>query len=288
MSNWTPDSLRPPTPEDAPFYAMDFGIVIAGDGVVHPLPKTTQHLDNAVRRFTELPLREELSRLCSLFNEEALSAIANALRQTVAGHVKRQRPRSERSAHPAAEIAKPAELFPVPTQQFESAVKKYPELPLRDELEQLCRNLPAEALSALGDALRQTVASQVKRGPPRIHGLSSPPAHIRAAVQARRRQGFSDVQIARDIEHLFPRVRAQSDSSRRTWARREVRKVPASSSKGVKVNLAVAIVSWATLRAERQLNVAVHRGLLTFEEAEQLRESRISRIKSRAEGEQRP
>ena len=129
MTRWTPDSLRPPTPGDAPFYAADFGIVVTGDGVVHPLPKITPYLGRIAREFPELPLHQELERLCQSFNEEALSALNGALRETVSGHVARGRRKRAGADNRARGIAGAATLSPVTTKQFDtprSSSRTYP------------------------------------------------------------------------------------------------------------------------------------------------------------------
>jgi hypothetical protein len=257
-------------------------MAIAGDGVVLPMPKTTVHFDNVARKFPTLPLRDELDRLCRTFHEEALSALGGALRQTVAGRVKRGRPSTKNSGHPDAEIGGRGELRPATTKQFDLALRKYPALPLRDELEQLCRFFPADALAALADALRLTVSGHMGRRRPRLEGLGGPPAHIRGAVQVRRQQGLSNVQIARQIADLLPQ--GLSADARRVRARREVANVPESASKGVQVSFAAALALWAEHRAVRQLNIAIRRGLLTLEQAERRLEERKSRFMSRAEG----
>ncbi len=280
MPDWTPDSLRPPRPEDAPFYAIDFGMVIAGDGVVHPMPKTTAHFDNVARSDPTLPLRDELERLCRTYNEEVLAALANALRATVVGMVRRGRPRRGSARSPAGTTSA-FRLSPVTTQDFDNADRKYPALALHDELQGLCRTLPSTALAALADALRATVAGSTRRGRRRLQGMGGPPALVRAAVQARRRRGLSDNQIAREIEHLFPR--GQSDEARRVRVRREVRKVPLSASTGVQVSHQLALAWWASFRAERQLVAAIRRGCLTEEEAAQRIEERKSRFMSFAQ-----
>ncbi len=282
MTRWTPDSLRPPTPGDAPFYAADFGIVVTGDGVVHPLPKITPYLGRIAREFPELPLLQELERLCQSFNEEALSALNGALRETVSGHVARGRRKRAGADNRARGIAGAATLSPVTTKQFDNAALKFPDLPLRDELGRLCGTFPTRALAALADALRATVAGHVKRRPPRLQGMDRAPSHIRAAVQAHRRKGMGDAQIAREIAHLLPR--GQGETSRRKRALREVAKIKPPAGPGVDVSFPIALDWWADLRAERQLVAAVNRGLLSVAEAERRWEGRKSLFMSRAQG----
>lgn len=279
---WTVNSLQPPTLADGPFPVSDFNNAIAADVTAHLPSKTTPYFDDIARRHPTFPLQAELDRLCRAFNQEVLSAFANTLRFSAKGSVKRGRRKSSISAPSAPQGDSQVRVCAASTKHFDAIVRKNPILPLRNELDRLCHTLPPEALSALGDALRETVKSFVKPGVNMLEGLGGPSAHIRIAVQTRRNRGVSDAQIVREIEHLLPL--GQSPSSQRKRAERVVGKIPRSTSSGPKYGLIVVQSFWAIERADRQLKAALKRGLLTEEEVEQRREERKSRFMSRASG----
>lgn len=282
---WTINSLRPPTPSDGPFYLRELGLGVAADVVSHLLPKTTTRFDNIARKYAALPLQAELDRLCRAFDHEVLSALAGALRHSARRAVKRRRRKSPISAHSAPQGDSQIRVYAAPTKHFDASARKNPTLPLRDELEHLCRTLSREALLALGEALRETVAGHVKKGAMKLEGLGGSPARIRAAVQTRRNRGLSDAQIAREIEHLLPP--GQSAPSRRKRAQREVAGIPRPTGAGPALSFEQTYEQWAITRAARQLEAVLKRGLLTKEEAEQRLEARKSRFMSRASS-QRP
>ena len=186
---WTVNSLRPPTLADGPFPASDFNHAVAADVTAHLLSKTTPYFDDIARRYPTFPLQAELNRLCRAFNHEVLSALANTLRFSARGSVKRGRRRPSISAHSTPQGDSQVRVCAASTKQFDAAVRKNPILSLRNELDRLCRTLPPEALSALGDALRETVKGFVEPGTDTLEGLGGPSAHIRIAVQTRRNRG---------------------------------------------------------------------------------------------------
>ena len=279
---WTLNSLRPPTLADGPFPVSDFNNAVAADITAHLRSRTTPYFDDIARRYPTFPLQAELNHLCRAFNHEVLSALANTLRFSARGSVKRGRRKSPISAHSAPQGDSQVRVCAAPTKHFDTAVRKNPILPLRNELDRLCHTLPPEAVSALGDALRETVRAFVKRGIDTLEGLGGPSAHIRVAVQTRRNRGVSDAQIVREIEHLLPL--GQSASSRRKRAERVVDGIPRSISSGPRFGIVVIQAFWAIARADRQLEAALKRGRLTEEEVEQRREERKSRFMSRAMG----
>ena len=103
--------------------------------------------------------------------------------------MKRGRRRPSISAHSTPQGDSQVRVCAASTKQFDAAVRKNPILSLRNELDRLCRTLPPEALSALGDALRETVKGFVEPGTDTLEGLGGPSAHIRIAVQTRRNRG---------------------------------------------------------------------------------------------------
>ncbi len=102
MPDWTPASLRPPRPEDGPFSFFDFNIIVAADANSHPPPRTTKSFDNAVRKYPSL--QNELQQLCNSYSDEALAALADALRETIKGRVGRGRARLQAGHPPPANI----------------------------------------------------------------------------------------------------------------------------------------------------------------------------------------
>ena len=87
MEVWTPASRRPPRPEDGPFHGADFGSFVHGTAWVGVLPKSTKQFDEVAKRTPAL--KDELARLCQTFRPEHLSALADALRASARGAIKR-------------------------------------------------------------------------------------------------------------------------------------------------------------------------------------------------------
>jgi len=87
MEKWTIHSDRPPSPDDAPFYGADLNLFIQARGWVGVEPKTTKQFDQVVKQHPALS--EELSRLCRSYSPQHLSALADALRATAKGAVRR-------------------------------------------------------------------------------------------------------------------------------------------------------------------------------------------------------
>jgi hypothetical protein len=87
MAKWTIDSDRPPAPDDGPFYGADLNLYMHADAWVSVAPKTTKQFDQAALK--NPTLKEELKRLCQSFPPEHLSALADALRPSAKGAIKR-------------------------------------------------------------------------------------------------------------------------------------------------------------------------------------------------------
>lgn len=277
MSAWTPDSLRPPTLEDGPFYASDFGLVGAADAYTGPLPVRTEYF---VVIAEKVPLLDdELVRLCRSHPDEGLAALADALRATVKGHIGRGRPKKIETGRSSFHFT------PVTTKAFEAAVAKYPGL--REDLRHLCDALPGGVLGALSDALRVTVKGRVGRGRRTLAGLGGVPAPVRAAVQSRKLRGLPDAQIACEIEHMLPPGQATNAPMAKSSLRKRAQRIVAAisfSRSGLRISHALALSFWAIGRAGRQLEAAIRRGVLTEEEAIRRLEERNSRFMSRAVG----
>jgi hypothetical protein len=101
-------------------------------------------------------------------------------------------------------------------------------------------------------------------------------------VQARRLQGQSETEVIQAVTEMLPA--GASRAARRRRAQRAVRQIepPSRSTTGPRIGYAVALGIWAAQRAQRQLEAAVRRGVLTEEEAAQRSPGRISRFMSRA------
>jgi hypothetical protein len=89
MEKWTIHSDRPPSPDDAPFYGADLNLFMHAGGWVGVEPKITKQFDRVVKQHSALKLNEELSRLCRSYPPQHLSALADALRSSAKGAVRR-------------------------------------------------------------------------------------------------------------------------------------------------------------------------------------------------------
>jgi hypothetical protein len=198
VERWTIDSGRPPSPGDGPFYGADLGLFSHANFSVGVLPKTTKHFDQAAKQ------------------------------------------------NPA----------------------------LTDELARLCRSFKAADLSALADALHESVKNSLNRGPRKKEISGTVVTKIKAMLYA----GKEPHEVARAVA---PDIASLSGPGRLKRAHREVRQ-RTRHKPSLEVSYEMAFGMWAVKEAAQQLEEEISGGTMTEAEAEKQLPGRISEIKSRA------
>jgi hypothetical protein len=198
VERWTIDSRHPPSPGDGPFYGADLGLFMHATLSVSVLPKTTK--------------------------------------------------------------------------QFDQAAKQNPAL--TDELARLCRSFKAAHLSALADALHESVKNSLNRGPRKKEISGTVVTNIDAMLYA----GKEPAKVARAVA---PDIASVSEPGQLKRAHREVRR-RVGHKPTLQVSYEVALGLWAGKEAARQLEEEISGGIMTEAEAEKQLPGRISEIKSRA------
>jgi hypothetical protein len=198
VERWTINNRRPPSPGDGPFYGADLGLFMHGTGWISVLPKTTK--------------------------------------------------------------------------QFDQAAKQNPAL--IDELKRLCQSFKAEHLSALADAIHESVKNSLNRGPRKKEISSAALAKIKAMLYAGKEPG----EVAKAVA---PEIASSSEAGRLKRAHREVNQW-VGHKPSLQVSYEIALGQWAVVEAARQLEEEISGGRMTEAEAEKQLPGRISEIKSRA------
>ena len=198
MERWTINSRRPPSPGDGPFYGADLGLFMHATLSVSVLPKTTK--------------------------------------------------------------------------QFDQAAKQNPAL--TDELARLCRSFKAEHLSALADALHESVKNSLNRGPRKKEIRGTVVTKIKAMLYA----GKERHEVAKAVA---PDIASSSVAGRLKRAHREVSRW-VGHKPSLQVSYEIAFGQWAAAEAARQLEEEISGSIMTEAEAEKQLPGRISEIKSRA------
>jgi hypothetical protein len=198
VERWTINSRRPPSPGDGPFYGVALGLFMHATGWVGVLPKTTKQFDQAAKQ----------------------------------------------------------------------------NLALTDELARLCRSFKAADLSALADALHESVKNSLNRGPRKKEISGTVVANIDAMLYA----GKEPAEVAKAVA---PDIASLSVPGRLKRAHREVRR-RVGRKPSLHVSYEIALGQWAVAEAARQLEEEISGGIMTEAEAEKQLPGRISEIKSRA------